>query len=440
MKAKIAALFVTFLLLAPSLLIVRMVHAQPTPGAPVYFSIQPVAVGPLTDINSSVNGLETPATPSPVGQYFNVEIHLTGATVDNVPAGLAGVEVHFDFGAILAYAQVVNFTNMLGSPGGVLTGPPSSIISAIQAGFYDNSDAPVSAPPYTNATRYEVASSSTLIQGWNGADGLVAVILFQIKGQPSQQDFYAQMTSILSGVVDGNSDDVPFDIVQGSLHVDASAAQQFYSLTVNVVGSGSVTKNPSAATYSSGTVVALTAVPAVNWTFQSWSGDISGTQNPINITMTGNKTVAATFTQGMQFYNLTVNVAFVSDFKSFVGSGHVLVSPVSSTYLSGAVVTLTAIAGANWTFWNWTGDMSGEQNPVNITMNSDKNVTATFGLIWDLNRDGDVSIADLRVLALAWRSYLGAPNWNPQCDLAAPHGVIGLTDLVTFACAYGKLK
>jgi hypothetical protein len=343
----------------------------------------------------------------------------------------------------------------------------------------------------------------------------VAVILFQIKGQPSQQDFYAQMTSILSGVVDGNSDDVPFDIVQGSLHVDASAAQQFYSLTVNVVGSGSVTKNPSAATYSSGTVVALTAVPAVNWTFQSWSGDasgtqnpvnvtmnanktvtatfiqivaanytltvnivgsgsvtknpsdatypsgtivtltavpavnwtfqswsgdISGTQNPINITMTGNKTVAATFTQGMQFYNLTVNVAFVSDFKSFVGSGHVLVSPVSSTYLSGAVVTLTAIAGANWTFWNWTGDMSGEQNPVNITMNSDKNVTATFGLIWDLNRDGDVSIADLRVLALAWRSYLGAPNWNPQCDLAAPHGVIGLTDLVTFACAYGKLK
>ena len=440
MKAKIAALFVTFLLLAPSLLIVRMVHAQPTPGAPVYFSIQPVAVGPLTDINSSVNGLETPATPSPVGQYFNVEIHLTGATVDNVPAGLAGVEVHFDFGAILAYAQVINFTNELGTPGGVLTGPPSSIISAIQAGFYDNSDAPVSAPPYTNATRYEVASSSTLIQGWNGADGLVAVILFQIKGQPSQQDFYAQMTSILSGVVDGNSDDVPFDIVQGSLHVDASAAQQFYSLTVNVVGSGSVTKNPSAATYSSGTVVALTAVPAVNWTFQSWSGDISGTQNPINITMTGNKTVAATFTQGMQFYNLTVNVAFVSDFKSFVGSGHVLVSPVSSTYLSGAVVTLTAIAGANWTFWNWTGDMSGEQNPVNITMNSDKNVTATFGLIWDLNRDGDVSIADLRVLALAWRSYLGAPNWNPQCDLAAPHGVIGLTDLVTFACAYGKLK
>jgi hypothetical protein len=367
--SKTAALFVAFLLLAPSLLIVRMAHA-PTPGAPVYFSIQPVPVEPLTNINSSVNGLETPATPSPVGQYFYVEIHVIGATEANVPGGLSGVEVHFDFGAILAYAQVINFTNELGTPGGVLTGPPSSLISAIQAGFYDNSDHAVSVPPYTGATRYEVASASTQIQGWNDADGLVAVILFQITGQPSQPDFYATMNNIFSDLTDINADEVTFDVIQGSLHLDASAAEQFYGLVVNVVGSGSVTKNPSAATYPSGTIVTLTAVPAVNWTFQSWSGDVSGTQNPVNVTMNANKTVTATFVQiSAANYTLTVNI---------VGSGSVTKNPSAATYPSGTIVTLTAVPAVNWTFQSWSGDISSTQNPVNITMTGNKVLTATF--------------------------------------------------------------
>jgi hypothetical protein len=517
MKKKFAALFVTFLLVVPFLLMARTGYAQPTSGAPVYFSIEPVALGSLTDINSSVNGLETPATPSPIGQYFNLTIHLRGGTADNVPAGVGAIEVHLDYSSILAYAQPVNFTNMIGLTGGVLITP---IISAIVAGFYDNADNGVSGPPYTGASRYEVAASSTASTAWNAPDGLIAAIVFQITGQPSQQDFYASMTSIFSGVVDGATNTVPFDIVPGTLHIDSPAVQQSYTLTVNTVGSGSVTKSPSAATYSSGTivtlnataasswtfqswsgdvtgtqnpvnvtmngnktvtatftqvseanytltvsvvgngtvtknpsaltyssgtVVTLTAVAALNWTFQSWAGDVTGSQSPANVTMNGNKTVTATFTQGVQFYNLTVNVVFVSDFSSFVHDGNVSMNPLSATYMSGSVVTLTAVAGANWTFWNWTGDVTGEQNPVNVTMNGNKNVTATFGLLWDLNRDGDVSVADLRALALAWRSYgppftpIQSPNWNPHCDIARPWGVIGLTDLVTFAMGYGKL-
>lgn len=35
-------------------------------------------------------------------------------------------------------------------------------------------------------------------------------------------------------------------------------------------------------------------------------------------------------------------------------------------------------------------------------------------------------------------SIPGAPrSWNPACDLAAPSGVIGLSDLVTLATHYG---
>ena len=78
------------------------------------------------------------------------------------------------------------------------------------------------------------------------------------------------------------------------LGVDYAAAAE-YSLTVNIIGSGSVTKVPDQATYASGTSVELTANPVPGWSFSGWSGDLTGSTNPKNITMDSNKTVTATF-------------------------------------------------------------------------------------------------------------------------------------------------
>jgi len=47
-----------------------------------------------------------------------------------------------------------------------------------------------------------------------------------------------------------------------------------------------------------GDTVQLTANANPGWTFSAWSGDMSGSTNPDTITMDGNKTVTATFTQG----------------------------------------------------------------------------------------------------------------------------------------------
>jgi uncharacterized repeat protein (TIGR02543 family) len=348
------------LLFAAPLFVVVPVFA---PSASVYLSVEPVAVAPLTDVNASINGLEAPASPSPVGHSFNVEIHLIGAT----GANLAGVEVHFDFSAILPYAQPVGYTNMLGGSGGVLSG---GLIYTIQPGLYEADGFTEDSPPYTNATQYQVAAASTT-KGWNGTDGVVAIIQFNVTGQPSwslgQQDFVAPLTIIYADLVDLSETEVSHSLVQGTLRIDASGTQPSYGLTVNVVGGGSVTESPLNATYLSGTVVTLTAVPSLNWTFQGWSGDVSSVQNPVNITMNGNKTVTATFVQ--VFYTLTVNV---------VGSGSVTENPAAATYLTGTVVTLTAVPSVNWIFWNWSGDVSGSQNPVNITMNGNKTATATF--------------------------------------------------------------
>ena len=140
-----------------------------------------------------------------------------------------------------------------------------------------------------------------------------------------------------------------------------------FTLSVALDGSGSVTKNPNQTTYSYGTVVQLTAIADSGWVFSSWSGNLSGSTNPASITMNGNRSVTAHFTQNQ--YTLTVSID---------GSGSVTKSPNQATYTFGQVVTLTAVPGGGWGFSSWSGDLSGSQNPKTITMNGNKAVTAHF--------------------------------------------------------------
>ncbi len=49
-------------------------------------------------------------------------------------------------------------------------------------------------------------------------------------------------------------------------------------------------------------------------------------------------------------------------------------------YLNGTVVTLTANAGTGYAFSSWSGGASGSSNPVQVTMDADKSVTAEFSL------------------------------------------------------------
>ena len=135
-------------------------------------------------------------------------------------------------------------------------------------------------------------------------------------------------------------------------------------------GSGSITRNPNAVSYASGTVVTLTATPASGFQFAGWSGDLTGTTNPQSITMNANKSVTATFTP--------VNQTSFSLITSVTGSGTISRSPNAANYAAGTVVTLTATAASGFHFTSWSGDLSGTANPQSITMNANKNVVANF--------------------------------------------------------------
>jgi uncharacterized repeat protein (TIGR02543 family) len=83
--------------------------------------------------------------------------------------------------------------------------------------------------------------------------------------------------------------------------------------------------------------------------------------------MDANKTVTATFVQAR---TLTVNV---------VGKGNTVTkSPNLAGYPDGSSVQLTANPGPGWVFSGWGGALAGPTNPINLTMDANKTVTATF--------------------------------------------------------------
>ncbi|MGH7454676.1 MAG: InlB B-repeat-containing protein, partial [bacterium] len=63
------------------------------------------------------------------------------------------------------------------------------------------------------------------------------------------------------------------------------------------------------------------------------------------------------------------------------GSGSVTLNPPGGVYNSGATVQLTATPAAGFQFSGWNGDLTGSTNPATLTMNANKNVTATFTAI-----------------------------------------------------------
>ena len=160
--------------------------------------------------------------------------------------------------------------------------------------------------------------------------------------------------AIADGVLYVGSDD-------GKIYAFGTPSE--YTLTINTIGQGSV--SPGNITYPSGTIANLTAIPAAGWSFSGWSGDASGNTNPCTVSIDGNKTITATFTQDS--YLLTILT---------VGQGSVTNS--NTTCLSGTTVNLEATANAGWCFSDWTGDITGTDNPASIVMDHNMTVTATF--------------------------------------------------------------
>ncbi|WP_333820814.1 InlB B-repeat-containing protein [Ohtaekwangia sp.] len=132
---------------------------------------------------------------------------------------------------------------------------------------------------------------------------------------------------------------------------------------------GSVT---GTGTYAIGTTVTLTATPSPGYTFTGWSGDATGSASSITVAMDGNKNVTANFQKQPDAIKYTLTAtASPSEGGSVSGAG---------SYDAGSQAALTATPAAGYTFTGWSGDVTGTETSVTVTMNSNKTVTANFSI------------------------------------------------------------
>ena len=161
-----------------------------------------------------------------------------------------------------------------------------------------------------------------------------------------------------------------------------------YALKTSVVNqitstgsaSGRIVSNPAGIdcgtdcteSYSSGTTVTLTAIPASNSKFSGWTGDSDCSD--ASVTMNANRNCTA---------NFSINTLTLSVAKN--GNGTVTSAPsgincgtsCSYSFAAGTTVTLQAAPSVGYTFSGWSGACTGTSNCV-ITLSAATAVTANF--------------------------------------------------------------
>jgi internalin A len=175
--------------------------------------------------------------------------------------------------------------------------------------------------------------------------------------------------------------------------LQANFAVDTYTLTVNAT-KGSVAATPSKLAYNHGETVTLEATAHSGYHFTGWSGDLSGSSNPADITMDGNKTVTAGFASDQPGLALTLSST----------AGGSVISPGEGTfqYNQGDQVTLEAKADPLFRFVGWSGGVSASANPYPLTVNADYTIRACFESVLDVlyvdnNAPGDPGPGDPNV-------------------------------------------
>jgi uncharacterized repeat protein (TIGR02543 family) len=147
---------------------------------------------------------------------------------------------------------------------------------------------------------YTISGTVTL-----GGGGLAGVVLSGLPGDPTT-DGSGSYTATVDYGFDGTATptkpgftfDPPSrsyaDVAADQTAQDYTASNIPYTLTVGGID-GSVTKSPDQATYNYGDSVDLTAVPDTGYHFVEWTGDATGSVNPLTVIMDGNKSITATF-------------------------------------------------------------------------------------------------------------------------------------------------
>jgi uncharacterized repeat protein (TIGR02543 family) len=137
------------------------------------------------------------------------------------------------------------------------------------------------------------------------------------------------------------------------------------NLSANPAAGGTVT---GGGTFNAGSSVTATANANQGYTFTNWTdgGNSVSTNASYTFAINSNRTLVANFTATSFTLNVTAT------------NGSVVKNPNQASYNSGSTVQLTATPNTGYLFTSWSGDATGSTNPLTVTMNANKNITANF--------------------------------------------------------------
>ena len=140
--------------------------------------------------------------------------------------------------------------------------------------------------------------------------------------------------------------------------------------SVSPIDSGTVTQSGNGS-YDKGSTATIEGVPAEGYLFDHWEGDATGTDNPLELLMDDNKTVTAVFALiPPPVYSLTKTASPVE--------GGTVTDDGEGNFVEGSMATVTANPAEGYLFDHWEGDAAGTENPIEIFMDGNKEITAVF--------------------------------------------------------------
>ena len=177
---------------------------------------------------------------------------------------------------------------------------------------------------------------------------------------------------IFSSWSDGGNQTHPVTASSSTTSYTANFSTQ-YSLTtsVNMTEAGTVTPLGTD-WHDKDQVVTLSAQPNFDYSLTSWTnkaGDIISKSNPLTVSMTTPKNLRANFKRNT--YALVTQIS-----PKLAGS--ITKSPKKSKYFYGDQVTLIAKANPGYAFSGWSGDASGTQSTITITVDANKSIGVNF--------------------------------------------------------------
>ncbi len=295
------------------------------------------------------------------GYYYPAGVYLGTLLNGTVPYASAVRAIDSNVVNLITNAQAFVYTGTNSSGGGVVT-ITASLDIAGNPGYVEVTIAPPAAYRDGGAwklstlpdTEYSVSNTSVLEVSSAGA------VQVQFKPIPGWDLPTNQAVAVSAGA-----------IVSLTSFYTLNPSNVLISLNASPANSGTVSASGTNAggTYPLGSTNTVTALANTGFEFIGWSGDATGTNNPLTVIANTSLNITATFSGTGTNITLTV-----------ITNGNGAVSPNLNGKMlkAGTKHTLTAMAASGNMFSNWTGSITTNKNPLTVEVDSSMVLQANF--------------------------------------------------------------